>query len=88
MQAASGSLPGVNYGRTNMFGDQLQMYVAGGAAYGLATLSPSAVAVINYYFNGQLCGIYVNSTVSGSKLNISATLIGPYGAIPKSYVSL
>lgn len=89
MQASSGSLPGVNYGRTNMFGDQLQMYVSGNTAYGLATLTPGAVSVINYYFGGQVCGLYVNSSVSGSNLNISATFLGAGGQpIPKAYVSL
>lgn len=88
MQAASVGLPGVNYVRSNVAGDSMQMYVAGNQAVAVATLQPGTVAVIMQSGGGYLCGIYVNSYASGSNLTISAQFYGGYGAIPKSYVSL
>lgn len=88
MQAASTGLPGVNYVRSNIAGDSLQMYVTGNQAISVATLQPGTVALVMQRGGGYLCGIYINSYASGSNLTISASFWGAYGEIPKGIVSL
>lgn len=80
VQAASGSMPGANYSRSNQFsGDSLSLYVSGNTAYMTVTLAAGTVAAINMYYGGQLCAVEVNSYSSGSNLTMSAPLYGMNG---------
>ncbi len=89
MQGATSGLPGVTHVRTNHAGDTLQMYVNGNSSYGVATLQPGTINLLMQYGVYQICGLYVNSSVSGSSLDISAQFIAQGGRyVPRTAVSL
>jgi hypothetical protein len=83
LQGVNVAFPGVSYSRTNAAGDTLQVYVSGQNVIAYASLAANTVNWIRYYGGNQgsmICGIYINSPVSGSTLTMSAQIIGGYGS--------
>lgn len=54
---------GAMYNHSNVFGDSINIYVSGQSAYAVVTLAQATVANVVYYNSGQICGLYMNSTV-------------------------
>jgi len=60
------SIPGGytnTYYRDTALGDRIDIAVNGSSAYAQVTISANAVAWVNYYGGGQICGFYVDATI-------------------------
>lgn len=83
LQGVNTSFPGVTYSRTNAAGDTVQVYVSGQTVIAYANLAANTVNWIRYYGGNQgsmICGLYIDSPVSGSTLTMSVRMIGGYGS--------
>jgi hypothetical protein len=85
VQGASVGFPGVSYSRSNAAGDTLQVYVSGQTVYAYANLSSNTVSWIKYFGNtygqaGSICGLYIDSPISGSNMTMSARMLSGNGS--------
>lgn len=85
LQGVNVAFPGVTYSRTNTAGDTVQVYVSGQTVIAYAILSANTVSWIRYYGNsygqaGSICGLYIDSPVSGSTLTMSVRMISGNGS--------
>ncbi len=89
LQGASVSLPGVNYSRSNLAGDSLQVYASGNTVYAVAYLAGPTVSYISQNFqNSSVCGLYINSPTSQGNITMSVQFISPIGLVNRQYISL
>ncbi len=85
LQGMNVAFPGVSYQRSNTAGDTVQVYVSGQTVIAYAMLSANTVSWIKFYGNsygqaGSVCGLYIDSPVSGSTLTMSVKMISGNGS--------
>jgi hypothetical protein len=66
------SLPGGytnTYWRTTRYGDRVDIAISGSSAYAQITASVTAVAYVNQWGGGAICGFYVNASTLNPAVN-------------------